>query len=195
MAGTSHVRRVFDAEDRVGRLAQRLAETRRWKLPVPADSPPNIYLAEHVVIAFQVSSVAAMCASNNWGWSRRDPRHPSVIAFLGRQDGMIQTELASVLDTGKASLGSLIDGLEDGKWVERCPDPIDRRAERIYLTRKSGRSLREMRSVERSLNDQILLAPSGKERKELVEFLLRIKGALAEIAPSISNEDELQQLA
>jgi hypothetical protein len=45
---------------RVGRLAQRLAETRRWKLPVPADSPPSIYLAEHVVIAFQVSSVAAV---------------------------------------------------------------------------------------------------------------------------------------
>ena len=45
---------------RVGRLAQRLAETKRWRLPVPADSPPSIYLAEHVVIAFQVSSVAAL---------------------------------------------------------------------------------------------------------------------------------------
>ena len=45
---------------RVGRLVQRLAENRRWKLPVPAYSPPSIYLAEHVVIAFQVSNVAAM---------------------------------------------------------------------------------------------------------------------------------------
>ena len=45
---------------RVCRLAQRLAETRHWQLPVPADTPPSIYLAEHVVIAFQVSSVAAM---------------------------------------------------------------------------------------------------------------------------------------
>ena len=44
---------------RVGRLAQRLAETRRWKLPIPADSPPSIYLAEHAVIAFHVSNVAA----------------------------------------------------------------------------------------------------------------------------------------
>jgi len=45
---------------RVSRLAQRLAETRRWKLPVRAASPPSIYLAEHVIIAFQVSSVAAI---------------------------------------------------------------------------------------------------------------------------------------
>ena len=45
---------------RVSRLAQRLAETKRWQLPIPADSQPSIYLAEHVVIAFQVSSVAAL---------------------------------------------------------------------------------------------------------------------------------------
>ena len=44
---------------RVWRLAQRLADTKRWELPIPADSPQSIYLAEHVVIAFHVSSVAA----------------------------------------------------------------------------------------------------------------------------------------
>ena len=44
---------------RVCRLAQRLAETKRWELPVRADSPPSIYLSEHMVIAFQVSSLAA----------------------------------------------------------------------------------------------------------------------------------------
>ena len=47
-------------KSRVGRLAQRLAETKRWQLPVPADSPPSTYLAEHMVIAFNVSSVAAL---------------------------------------------------------------------------------------------------------------------------------------
>jgi hypothetical protein len=44
---------------RVWRLAQRLADTKRWELPIPADSPQSICLAEHVVIAFHVSSVAA----------------------------------------------------------------------------------------------------------------------------------------
>jgi hypothetical protein len=45
---------------RVRGLAQRQAETKRWKLPVPVDLPPSIDLAEHVMIAFHVSSVAAM---------------------------------------------------------------------------------------------------------------------------------------
>jgi hypothetical protein len=44
---------------RVWRLAQKLADTKRWELPIPADSQQSIYLAEHVVIAFHVSSVAA----------------------------------------------------------------------------------------------------------------------------------------
>jgi hypothetical protein len=55
---------------RVGRLAQRLAETKRWKLPVPAGSPPSMYLAEHVVIAFQVSSVAALARLKQLGVGR-----------------------------------------------------------------------------------------------------------------------------
>jgi hypothetical protein len=45
---------------RVGRLAQRLAESKRWQVPVPADSAPSTYLVEHVVIAFQVSRAAAL---------------------------------------------------------------------------------------------------------------------------------------
>ena len=46
-------------KNKVCRLAQRLAEAKRWRVPLPAGSPPTIYLAEHVVIAFHVSSEAA----------------------------------------------------------------------------------------------------------------------------------------
>ena len=46
-------------KSRVYRLAERLAESKKWKLPVQLESPPSIYLAEHVVIAFHVSSIAA----------------------------------------------------------------------------------------------------------------------------------------
>jgi hypothetical protein len=46
-------------KSRVWRLTQRLADTKRWELPIRADSPQSIYLAEHAVIAFHVSSIAA----------------------------------------------------------------------------------------------------------------------------------------
>jgi len=42
---------------RVWRLAQ-TGRHERWKLPISADSPQRIYLAEYVIIAFHVSSLA-----------------------------------------------------------------------------------------------------------------------------------------
>jgi MarR family transcriptional regulator, transcriptional regulator for hemolysin len=110
-----------------------------------------------------------------------------VIAFLARQDGMMQTQLANILDTGKASLGSLIDRLEASKWVERQPDPIDRRAKRIYLTRKSAHLLEEMRRVERDFNDQILRGLSARQRDELIKLLSEIKLALVQVGPNSAN--------
>lgn len=110
-----------------------------------------------------------------------------VIAFLARQDGMMQTQLANILDTGKASLGSLIDRLEASKWVERQPDPIDRRAKRIYLTRKSSHLLEEMRRVERDFNDQILRGLSARQRDELIKLLSEIKLALVQVSPNSAN--------
>ena len=49
-----------DAQDQCRSAGPKTGETKRWNLPLPTDSPPSIYLAEHVVIAFQVSSVMAV---------------------------------------------------------------------------------------------------------------------------------------
>jgi len=101
-----------------------------------------------------------------------------VIAFLARQDGASQTQLANILDLGKAGLGSLLDRLEAGQWVERRPDPIDRRTKRIFLTRKSARLLEWLRGVERSFNDRILTDLSPEERTELFRLLSKLKESL-----------------
>ena len=55
-------------KSRVCRLAQRLAQAKGWKLPVQAGSPPSVYLAEHVVIAFHVSREAAMVRLKQLGF-------------------------------------------------------------------------------------------------------------------------------
>jgi len=102
-----------------------------------------------------------------------------VIAFLARQDGMTQIQLAAVLDIGKAALGSLIDRLEVGGWVKRHADPSDRRAWRIFLTPKSRRLLREMRRIDREFNDRMLQGISEQERDEMVRLLSQIKHAIA----------------
>ena len=44
------------------------------------------------------------------------------------------TELAERAQTTKQAMGQLVDALERGGYVERIPDPFDRRAKQIRLT-------------------------------------------------------------
>jgi len=104
-----------------------------------------------------------------------------VIAQLSRNDGMVQTELAGLLDIGKVTLGGLVDRLGQGGWIERHPDPEDRRAKRVFLTAKSHEVLREMRSVERMLNRGVLRGLSNEARDQLVDLLMRVKANLVSV--------------
>ena len=85
-----------------------------------------------------------------------------VLAQLSRSltykgvDGMLQTELAEIMDVGKVTVGGLIDHLEASGLVKRQPDPNDRRAKRVVITKKGHEILEEMSTVGRRLNLKIL---------------------------------------
>src|SRR3546814_3360775 len=64
----------------------------------------------------------------------------SVLAHLCRNQGLKQAALADLMEIEPITLVRLIDRLERGGWVERRPDPADRRVRQLYLTdRKSTR--------------------------------------------------------
>src|SRR4029453_11183160 len=60
------------------------------------------------------------------------------LAWLGHAPGLKQVELAERLDVEPITAGRIIDRLEEAGLVERKPDPVDRRAWRLYLTEKAG---------------------------------------------------------
>jgi len=101
-----------------------------------------------------------------------------VLAHLSRHDGMAQTQLASMLDVGKASLGSLLDRLEATGFIERRPDAVDRRVKRVYLTRSSQQLLERLVTAEATFNEQILGTLSDEERDGLIRMLSAIKESL-----------------
>jgi MarR family transcriptional regulator for hemolysin len=102
-----------------------------------------------------------------------------VIAHLSRYDGMMQTELAALLDIGKVTLGGLVDRLEAGAWIERQPDPKDRRVKRVFLTQKADSLLRDMRAVEKVLNRNVLKGLNADERDQLTALMVRVKANLS----------------
>ena len=57
-----------------------------------------------------------------------------VLATLRFSDGVTQQELAERLLVTKGNVCGVLDRLERLGWVERRPDPIDRRANRLHLT-------------------------------------------------------------
>jgi DNA-binding MarR family transcriptional regulator len=63
-----------------------------------------------------------------------------VLSRLRQQEGLSQVDLADVLELQPISLVRLLDRLVEHGLLERRPDPRDRRANRLFLTR-TGRQL------------------------------------------------------
>lgn len=79
-----------------------------------------------------------------------------VLAYLSREDGMTQSQLAEELDLGKVAVGGLIDRLEKAGLLRRDADASDRRVNRVFLEPKSKQLIARMRKVSHQLNQQIL---------------------------------------
>src|SRR5258705_5727193 len=70
-----------------------------------------------------------------------------VLAYLSREDGMTQSQLADELDLGKVAVGGLIDRLEKTGLVRRQADATDRRVDRLLLEAKSKQLIARMRKI------------------------------------------------
>ena len=79
-----------------------------------------------------------------------------VLAYLSREDGMTQSQLAEELDLGKVAVGGLIDRLEKSGLLRREADAADRRVNRVFLEPKSKQLIAKMRKVSHRMNEQIL---------------------------------------
>lgn len=104
-----------------------------------------------------------------------------VLAHLARHDGMIQSDLADMLDLGKAALGGLIDRLESSKFIERRADDYDRRVKRIYLTTKGTQMINAMRTRSHEMSERVLDGLDIEARNALVNMLSLVKKNLLAI--------------
>jgi DNA-binding MarR family transcriptional regulator len=86
------------------------------------------------------------------------PRHGAVLAYL-RADGIRATELARLSGQHKQVIGKHVDELEALGYVERLPDPDDRRAKLVVPTER-GRA--EMQTA-----DAIMAEIAERHRRSL----------------------------
>lgn len=94
-------------------------------------------LAGQLLFAFQERMFATLAEQ---GHPDLRPRHGAVLAYLD-PEGNRATELAQLSGRHKQVIGVLVDELEALGYVERRPDPADRRAKLVVPT---ARGLDEM---------------------------------------------------
>lgn len=103
-----------------------------------------------------------------------------LLAYLVYHEGINQTGLADLIEIEPISLARLIDRMEQAGWVERRPDPSDRRAWLLFITDKAKPVFAEMVAIGREVRDEALAGFSGHESDQVMELLLRVRRNLSD---------------
>jgi MarR family transcriptional regulator, transcriptional regulator for hemolysin len=112
------------------------------------------------------------------------------LGYLARNEGINQAGLADVLEIRPMTLVRQIDRMENAGWIERRPDPADRRARRLYLTDKARPILGRIWDVANETRDEALARLSATESKQLIELLRRVHATLSDRVPVEDGDDD-----
>ena len=102
------------------------------------------------------------------------------LAYLVYHEGINQSGLADLLELEPISVARLIDRMAQAGWVERRPDPQDRRAWRLFITEKAKPLFAEMIEVGREVRAEALAGFTTEEGDRIMELLLRTRRNLSD---------------
>jgi MarR family transcriptional regulator for hemolysin len=98
-----------------------------------------------------------------------------VLFRLREQEGLSQVDLADVLELQPISLVRLLDRLVEHGLLERRPDPRDRRANRLFLTRTGRRLVDDLDSLRDAIAGDVLRDVSDKHVETGLATLREVK--------------------
>lgn len=98
--------------------------------------------------------------------------------MLYHREGMRQNELAEALEMEPIAVGRVIDRLQAAGFVERRPDPRDRRAWRLYVTPQANEVIDDMEQLARELRRESTEGIDYDELKHALDVIERIKANL-----------------
>lgn len=102
-----------------------------------------------------------------------------LLLSLHRNPGNNQAFYAERLEVEPITLTRTIDRMEESGWIERRPDPNDRRARILRLTGKSRQIVEQLDETVDHLFEDMLRGLSPSERNSLHALLERIGANLA----------------
>jgi len=98
--------------------------------------------------------------------------------MLYRYEGLRQNELAEYLEMEPIAVGRVIDRLQAAGFVERRPDPRDRRAWRLYTTEQARLVMDDMEEIGRGLRQDAARGIGKQDMLKMIEVMTAIKDNL-----------------
>jgi MarR family transcriptional regulator, transcriptional regulator for hemolysin len=108
-----------------------------------------------------------------------------VLGYLARNEGIHQAGLADLLEIKPMTLVRQIDRMEGDGWIERRPDPGDRRARRLVLTEKARPILARILELSTEVRSEAFAGLSEVEGRHLLDLLGRVHGNLSQRVPPL----------
>ncbi len=96
---------------------------------------------------------------------------------IERVEGLTQVALAEDLELAPIAVGRVIDRLEKARFIERRPDPTDRRCWRLYLAPGSAMVMSGVDRIASELREEVFagIAMSDLEASERVMDTLKLR--------------------
>jgi DNA-binding MarR family transcriptional regulator len=128
-------------------------------------------------VADELVRASEIHAQGRFGLSRG---RLGVLLWLARSEaaGLRPAELAERLHVSRATITALLDGLEAEGLVARRPDPADRRARRVALSRAGRARAREIAPTHAARLAAVSRALDPDERAQLLGLLDKLRAGL-----------------
>jgi len=156
---------------------KRRSERQQW-------NPDLGVLAAQLLFSLQHELFARLASA---GYDDLRPRHGAVLAYLD-EDGVRATELARLSGRHKQIVGRLVDELEELGYVERRPDPADRRAKLIVPTKRGLEQMRRGDQIVADIEARHAKATGAKDYAEFRNVLRGVVGRSRELSVDAGGE-------
>ena len=114
----------------------------------------------------------------------------SLLAFINDFGERSQTELAEMVGIGRASIGAMIDRLEERGLVTRNPHPNDRRVWLVGITSDGTELVEKFYEIDAGFRKEIRHDSSREERQHLASLLERLDANVDAILTSPNTIEE-----
>lgn len=101
------------------------------------------------------------------------------LAVVSRQEGISQCEVADAIEMEPIAVGRVVDRLQQAGFVERRPDPADRRRWSLHSTAKAKAVLDDMEVVAEAVRKDALRGIDRADFDGFVATLQKIKDNLS----------------